>query len=243
MSALSENKQDSTFPRFKVNGKVQPDAKSAAQAFFDINGKKGVTGIACVETSYERAYELGGINASGDKYLNHLHFQQDPMMKAFKAEYAALLNPQMAIDPIKQAQQAQPSAPIQPSPGEVAYPRIMVAQVPYADTQSAAKAFASMSSDKAYTGAVTVETEKGRAFEVAGINADGHKYLNTSHFQGHELMKDFQADYANETRREVAGIDLKALQNVEPLERKVEQDFLRSLAPGKERENTPSREL
>jgi hypothetical protein len=159
------------------------------------------------------------------------------MMKEFKAEYAALLNPRMTIDPIRPAQQ---SSPVQASPGETAYPRIMVAQVQYADTQSAAKAFAAMAADKPYTGAVTVETEKGRAFEVAGINADGQKYLNNSRCQGHDLMKVFLADYARENRQEVAGIDLKSLQNVEPLERKVEQKFLRSLSPCKSRESIPT---
>lgn len=70
------------YPRFKVAGKPYPDAASAAEAFHKLSNKTSYTGAAIVETGEFRAFELGGINAAGEKYLNHLHFQKDDMMKA-----------------------------------------------------------------------------------------------------------------------------------------------------------------
>ncbi len=209
-----------TYPRYKVAGKIHADAESAAKAFYDLAGKKSFTGAAVVETDDRKAFELGGVNSAGEKYLNHLYFQQDPMMKAFKAAYENILNP--AVNVTKESIGRTEPAIIE----KQGYPQLKVAQSTFSDVQQALSAFLSLPLDKAMTGAVRIQLSEERAIEIAGINANGQRYLNTSHHQDQALLKAFQEVYQDKT---ALGLGSRNLESIKPLDASPLKESLRQI--------------
>lgn len=210
------------YPRFKVAGKPYPDAASAAEAFHKLSNKTSYTGAAIVETGEFRAFELGGINAAGEKYLNHLHFQKDAMMKEFKEAYALLINPSLGQTDVAKStpMNAQPKA-------SAGYPQLVVGNQAFVDMKAAVDAFNSMPLDKPVTGAVRVQLSDSRAIDVAGITANGQRYLNTLNHVDQPLLQAFQEAYKDVER--LSSLGLKS-GGIEPLESRKMSDVLRELS-------------
>jgi hypothetical protein len=222
------------YPRFKVAGKPYPDAASAAEAFHKLSNTASYTGAAIVETEELRAFELGGINAAGEKYLNHLYFQKDPMMKAFKEAYALLINPSLG-----QAAEAKTSTLNTQPKASADYPQLVVGNVAFTDMKAAVDAFNTMPLDKPVTGAVRVQLSDSRAIDVAGITANGQRYLNTLNHADQPLLQAFQEAYKDVERLSSLGFKSSG---IEPLESRKMSDVLRELSKPvtKEHRHEPS---
>lgn len=222
---------NSPYPRFKVAGKTYPDAQSAAKAFHDLDSKGSYTGAAQVETDDRKAFELGGVNAAGEKYLNHLYFQHDPMMKAFKSAYEQILNPNLEVTsaqskPSTQQQKIDPVAP------KSEFPQLRVGLNTFHDIHSAMEAFKSLPLDKAMTGAVRIHVSEERAIEVAGINGEGQHYFNQTHHQDNPLLKAFQEAYKEHATVSIRNVKMDS---IAPLEGSPLKDTLRQLNQANDR--------
>ena len=209
------------YPRFKIAGKPYPDAASAAEAFHKLSNSTSYTGAAIVETEALRAFELGGINAAGEKYLNHLYFQKDPMMKAFKDAYALLINPSLG-----QSAEARSTPMNTQAKSSAGYPRLVVGNEAFTDMKAAVDAFNNMPLDKPVTGAVRVQLSDSRAIDVAGITANGQRYLNTLNHVDQPLLQAFQDTYKDADRLNSIGLKHAG---IEPLESRKMSDVLREI--------------
>lgn len=166
------------YPHYTVGKSTYFDASEAARAFY--HQSQGATLDVSVAQEPGVSFEVAGVNAEGQRYLNQLYFQNHPMMTAFKQAYTQVL---------EQAQLA---------PEDVApegYPKYTVGGRDFDDAASAAKAYHNAPATQ-HEASVMVMQRPGTGFEVAGANPEGGKYLNQLDFQNHPMMTDFKASYA-----------------------------------------------
>lgn len=169
---------ESKYPHYQVGQSTYSDAREAARAFY-LQSETERLDVSVVQAP-GMSFEVAGINAEGQRYLNQLYFQNHAMMTDFKAAYSQVL---------EQAQVAPETAVPQ------GYPKYTVGGREYSDAASAAKAYHDAPA-KQFEASVMVMQVPGMGFEVAGANLEGTKYLNQLDFQNHPMMTDFKASYA-----------------------------------------------
>jgi hypothetical protein len=169
---------ESKYPHYQVGQSTYSDAREAARAFY-LQSETERLDVSVVQAP-GMSFEVAGINAEGQRYLNQLYFQNHPMMTDFKAAYS------------QELEQA-PVAPEAAAPE--GYPKYTVGGREYSDAASAAKAYHDAPA-KQFEASVMVMQVPGMGFEVAGASLEGTKYLNQLDFQNHPMMTDFKASYA-----------------------------------------------
>jgi hypothetical protein len=182
------------------NESVYKDAQAVVQAFFKAEKRPNQTQVM-VMTAPGMGYEVAGVNASGDTYLNLMDFQSSQMTQDFQAAYRmgptepvlvapAVIEPQVVATALPAPVLAAPETP---KPGAPEYFSLHGDSTQYYDAHEAAMAF--HKGPKIPNTAVSVMKGVGYGHEVAGVNSRGDAFLNTLEFQGHEMTKAFQAAY------------------------------------------------
>lgn len=178
---------------------IYKDAQDVAQAFFKAEKRPNQTQVM-VMTSPGMGYEVAGVNASGDTYLNLMDFQSSQMTQDFQAAYrmgphepvvvAPAVAEPVAVAALPERVLAVPEAP---KPGAPEYFSLHGDSTQYYDSHEAAMAF--HKGPKIPNTAVSVMKGVGYGHEVAGVNSRGDAFLNTLEFQGHEMTIAFQKAY------------------------------------------------
>jgi len=174
------NTNQAGFPEYLVGGKTYQDATAAAQAFAEMGEGQRHTSML-INTAPGYGFEAGGVNAKGERYLNQLDHQANPLLVEFKEAYGRLEAEAQARKDVETAKQN-------------GYPHFLIGGEKYFDPKEAARAFDKIDGVPHQT-RVQIITDQFDFFgiEAAGVAGDGKKYVNNLDFQSNPQLMSFKS--------------------------------------------------
>jgi hypothetical protein len=169
------------YPYFVVtpdDDSIYRDAQEAAEAFSRAKKRPHMTQVM-VMTAPGMGYQVAGVNANGEAFLNLLDFQSSQMTQDFQSAYRQIPCEPKVTDPVQ--------------PAERPYFSVSGNSTKFYDAPSAAQAFY----DAGNTPSTQVLVMKGVGYghEVAGNNTLGQAFLNKLDFQNDAMTKAFHSSW------------------------------------------------